>query len=125
MSDRFGAAGNNFHSDILNRWQNPGDITDVPLLADNAIVNGTSLSSRFVTSTDYLALNNARIGYTVPKSFLGESGIDALNLWVSGDNLFIETARNGYFPNITQTGASGRRQYAPPTTITLGVRVKF
>ena len=125
MSDRFGAAGNNFHSDILNRWQNPGDITDVPLLADNAIVNGTSLSSRFVTSTDYLALNNARIGYTVPKSFLGESGIDALNLWVSGDNLFIETARNGYFPNITQSGASGRRQYAPPTTITLGVRVKF
>lgn len=125
MNDRFGAAGNNFHSDILNRWQQPGDITNIPRLGDGIDQLAGSTSSRFVVSTDYLALNNARVGYTVPKSFLGESGIDALNLWVSGDNLFIESARNGFFPNITESGNSGRRQYAPPTTITLGVRVKF
>lgn len=125
MSDRFGAAGNNFHSDILNRWQNPGDITDVPLLSDNAITNSTSQSSRFITSTDFIALNNARIGYTVPSTFMANSGIDALNLWVSGDNLFIKTARNGFNPSVRETGSSARRIYAPATTITLGVRVKF
>ncbi|QMU66287.1 MAG: SusC/RagA family TonB-linked outer membrane protein [Flavobacteriaceae bacterium] len=125
MSDRFGAAGNNFHTDIRSRWQNPGDITDVPLLSDNAIVNSTSLSSRFITSTDFIALNNARIGYTVPGTFTAKSGIDAINLWVSGDNLFIETARNGFNPSVTEIGSSARRIYAPATTITLGVRVKF
>ena len=125
MSDRFGAAGNNFHSDILNRWQQPGDITDVPILSDNAIVNGTSQSSRFVISTDYLALNNARIGYTMPNKFIEKVGLDALNLWVSGDNLFIESKRDGFNPSVREVGSSARRIYAPATTITLGVRVKF
>ncbi len=125
MSDRFGAAGNNFHSDILQRWQQPGDVTDVPLLADNAVVNGTSGSTRFITSTDYIALNNARIGYTVPSTFMPNSGIDLINLWVAGDNLFVNTAREGFNPQAAEAGNSGRRQYAPATTITFGVRVKF
>ncbi|CAL2075128.1 TonB-dependent starch-binding outer membrane protein SusC [Tenacibaculum sp. 190524A05c] len=125
MSDRFGAAGNNYHTDIRNRWQQPGDITDVPLLSDATVANVTSLSSRFITSTDYIALNNARIGYSVPSSFMENSGIDAINLWVSGDNLFINTAREGFNPSIRETGSSGRRIYAPATTITMGVRVKF
>ncbi|MFY9242713.1 MAG: SusC/RagA family TonB-linked outer membrane protein [Polaribacter sp.] len=126
MSDRFGAAGNNFHKDILLRWQNPGDLTGVPILSDNAVVNATSQSSRFITSTDYLALNNARIGYTVPSSFIAKSGVDAINLWVSGDNLFLNTARAGFNPNNnSEAGNSGRQFYAPATTITMGVRVKF
>ena len=125
MSDRFGAAGNNYHTDILNRWQQPGDITDVPLLSDNAVVNATRVSTRFVTSTDFIALNNARIGYSVPSTFMENSGIDGINIWVSGDNLFINTAREGFNPAITEAGNSGRRIYAPATTITMGVRVKF
>src|SRR5690606_16249003 len=48
MSDRFGAAGNNYHVDIVNRWQNPGDITDVPRLADALDATATSASTRFV-----------------------------------------------------------------------------
>ena len=125
MSDRFGAAGNNYHTDILNRWQQPGDITDVPLLSDNAVVNGTSTSSRFIISTDYIALNNARIGYTVPNKLISKSGIDALNLWVSGDNLMIKTKREGFNPSIRENGNSGRQIYAPATTITFGARIKF
>jgi TonB-linked SusC/RagA family outer membrane protein len=125
MSDRFGAVGNNFHSDILNRWQNPGDITSVPALTDNKFVNATSSSDRFVTSTDYLALNNVLIGYTIPKSLLGDSGIDYLNIFASGDNLYVKTARDGFLPNTSESGNSGRRLYAPLTTITAGVRVKF
>jgi TonB-linked SusC/RagA family outer membrane protein len=125
MSDRFGAAGNNYSTDILNRWQQPGDITDVPLLSDNAVVNGTSTSSRFIISTDYIALNNARIGYTVPNKLISKSGIDALNLWVSGDNLMIKTKREGFNPSIRENGNSGRQIYAPATTITFGARIKF
>ncbi len=117
--------GNNFHVDIANRWQNPGDITGVPLLAETFVQNISSTSTRFITSTDFIALNNARVGYTVPKSFLAKSSLDAVNLWVSGDNLFIESVRQGFNPAIRQNGGSARRIYAPATTITVGVRVKF
>ncbi len=123
MSDRRGAASTNYHVDIRNRWQQPGDVTNVPRLADGLDQNNAS--DRFITSTDFIALNNARIGYTVPSSFMPNSGIDLINLWVSGDNLFVETAREGFNPSISEIGNSARRQYAPPTTITFGVRVKF
>ncbi|MCM4156601.1 SusC/RagA family TonB-linked outer membrane protein [Gramella sp. AN32] len=125
MSDRFGAVGNNFHTDIRDRWMNPGDITDVPALSDAFYVNSTSTSDRFVTSTDYLALNNALIGYTISKDLLGQTGIDLVNIFATGDNLFVKTARDGFLPNTSETGNSGRRLYAPLTTVTVGVRVKF
>ncbi len=121
------SGNNNFHTDIRNRWQQPGDITDVPVLANQSplTANVPSLSSRYITSTDYIALNNARIGYTVPSRFMSNSGIDLINIWVSGDNIFTETAREGFNPSVREDGSSARRIYAPATTITLGVRVKF
>jgi TonB-linked SusC/RagA family outer membrane protein len=125
MSDRFGAVGNNYHKDIANRWQNPGDITDVPALTDNAIVNGTSTSTRFITSTDFIALNNVNIGYNIPKQYLDKISVQTVNIWFSADNLFNATARQGFLPSTSESGNSGRRLYAPMTTMTLGVRVKF
>ncbi|WP_440069613.1 SusC/RagA family TonB-linked outer membrane protein [Tenacibaculum discolor] len=121
------SGNNNFHVDIRNRWQNPGDQTNVPILANDSdvVANISSASSRFITSTDFIALNNARIGYTLPNKFLGDSGLDLLNIWISGDNLFTETARRGFNPSVREAGSSARRIYAPATTLTLGVRVKF
>lgn len=54
---------NNWHTDILNRWQKPGDVTDVPRLSNALDVNVTSTSTRFLTKADYIALNNIRFGY--------------------------------------------------------------
>ena len=125
MSDRFGAAGNNYHKDILKRLQRPGDQTDIPLLSDNAVVNSTSSSSRFIISTDYVALNNARIGYAMDNKLTKNLGLVGLDLWISGDNLFIRTKRKGFNPNIREVGSSGRRIYAPATTITAGAKIKF
>ena len=125
MSDRFGTLGNNYHSDIANRWVQPGDITNVPRLADGIDQTATSTSTRFLTKTDYIALNNAMIGYTLPSKFLDNTGLDLINIWFSGDNLFVKTARDGFNPTTTESGNSGRRLYAPLTTYTMGVRVKF
>ncbi len=125
MADRFGAVGNNFHKDIANRWQNPGDVTNVPRLADGIDQNATSSSTRFLTSTDYFALNNAIIGYTIPSQYLSKTGISLINLWVSGDNLIMSSKRKGFNPTTSETGSSGRRLYAPLTTFTVGARVKF
>ena len=125
MSDRFGAVGNNYHKDISQRWQRPGDITNVPRLSDAIDPRAGSTSTRFLTKTDYISINNALIGYTLDGSALGDSGIDNLNIFVSGDNLFVKTARDGFLPNTSESGNSGRRLYAPLTTFTMGVRVKF
>ncbi|CAM1372897.1 SusC-like TonB-dependent outer membrane receptor precursor [Tenacibaculum litopenaei] len=116
---------NNWHTDIRNSWKKPGDVTDVPKLISNRNVQVNSRSSRFITSSDYLSLNNIRIGYTVPTRFLGESGLNGLNLWVSGDNLFLLSARDGFNPATSETGASDTYRYSPLSTLTFGVRANF
>ena len=59
-------ADSNLHKDIADRWQNPGDQTDVPRLDLNTQINQASTSTRFLTSTDYLSLSSLRLGYNIP-----------------------------------------------------------
>ena len=120
------AAGeNNWHEDIQNRWQKPGDVTDVPRLSNNYDSNVSSPSTRFLTKADYLSINNIRLGYTVPKKFVDQLKISDLSFFVSGDNLALFTKRKGFNPGASEFGTSDMYQYTPLSTITGGVRVKF
>ena len=117
--------GNNFHKDIFNRWQQPGDITDVPRLSDNYDTNVASTSTRFITKADYLALNNIRLGYSVPKTFVNDLGMNELSVFLSGDNLFLLSERDGFNPSTDIAGTSSIYNYSPLSTFTAGVRVNF
>ncbi len=117
--------GNNWSTDILARWQKPGDITNVPRLSNNYDTNVNSSSSRFVTSSDFLALNNVRIGYTFPSSLTQRIKISSLNVFVSGDNLFLLSARDGFNPSTSEAGTSDMYRYSPLSTFTMGLNVKF
>lgn len=121
MTDRFGAAGNNFHTDMRDRWRQPGDITSVPRLADGLDQNASSTSTRFLTRSDFFAFNNFNVAYEFPKKILANTPITRLNVYFTGDNIFINSARDGFFPNTSESGFSGRGLYAPLTTFTLGV----
>ncbi|MBL7472872.1 SusC/RagA family TonB-linked outer membrane protein [Robertkochia sediminum] len=120
-----GITATNRHTDVRNRWREPGDITDVPLIADRVITNVNSQSTRFITSTDYLALNNLLVGYTFADSMTEKFGMQGLNVFISGDNLFFKGAREGFNPTTSESGNSGRGLYAPLTTFTFGLRAKF
>ncbi|AIZ40423.1 SusC/RagA family TonB-linked outer membrane protein [Cellulophaga baltica] len=120
-----GIIAQNRHVDVRNRWQQPGDITDVPLIADRVIANVNSRSTRFITSTDFLSLNNVVLGYNVPKKVLDNIGMAGLNFYVSGDNLYFKGARKGFNPTTSESGNSDRGLYAPISTFTLGVKAKF
>ena len=117
--------GSSYHNDMKDRWMQPGDINDVPRLYSNENVQAVSSSTRFLQSSDYLALNNARLGYQVPSQFLAKTGFSSVNFWVSGDNLFLLSSRQGYNPTTSLTGQSGRYTYNPISNYTLGVRIKF
>ncbi|RIJ36703.1 SusC/RagA family TonB-linked outer membrane protein [Pontibacter oryzae] len=117
--------GNNWHTDIFNRWQKEGDITDVPRLSNEYDANVASTSSRFITKANYLVLNNVRLSYTVPTSFVSKYGIGGLSVWVTGDNLWINTARDGFNPSTAEAGSSSTYRYSPLSTVTAGLRIKI
>ncbi|ALI99423.1 SusC/RagA family TonB-linked outer membrane protein [Rufibacter tibetensis] len=118
---------NNWHVDILNRWQsaeNPGN-GNVPRLSNARDANVTSASTRFLTKSNYLSLNNVRLGYTVPASLTNRFGVGGVSVWVSGDNLWLNSARKGFNPSTAETGGSNTYLYSPLSTVTAGLRIKI
>lgn len=82
-----GNPGDQQHPDILDAWQEPGDITDVPRLA---LTNhqGSSMSTRWLQKGDFIRLRTVSLGYTFDQQALKGTGIAALRLYATADNYF-------------------------------------
>lgn len=118
--------GNNWHTDILNRWQKAGDITDVPRISNQVDANVNSSSSRFITKANYVSLNNVRLGYSMPSSLLKKLGnMQELSFYVSGDNLWLHSQRDGFNPSTAENGSSNQYRYSPLSTLTVGLKTRF
>ncbi len=118
--------GNNWHTDIRNRWQKPGDVTDVPRLSNNQDANVASASSRFITKADYLSLNNINVSFNLPQNVVQRLGIiSQASFYFSGDNLWLLSARDGFNPSTAESGASDTYRYSPLSTITFGFKARF
>ena len=118
--------GNNWSTDIRRRWQKAGDITDVPRLSNNYDANVNAASSRFLTKADYLALNNVRLGYNLPLNLIKKiGGLHSASVYVSGDNLWLNSERRGLNPSTAENTASDTYRYSPLSTLTVGIKARF
>ncbi|NEM97430.1 SusC/RagA family TonB-linked outer membrane protein [Pontibacter burrus] len=90
---------NNNLNEIKDRWQKPGDITDVPrlYLQDNV---STRLSTRWLEDGDFLRLRQLSIGYNVPSELTDKAGISTLRLYAQAQNVFVLTAYKGFDPEV-------------------------
>ncbi len=120
----------------LNRWQNPGDITDVPQ-ARLFGGNGTAHSSRYLQDGSYMRLKTVVLSYNLPASVLSKIGMESARVYVSGQNLLTWTAygddgRAGWDPEVNTDFLAGNIGlgndfYAAPQarTITFGATLGF
>ena len=79
----------------------------------------------FLTKANYLGLNNVRLGYTFKQKFVERAGLSNLNVWVSGDNLWLGSARKGFNPSASENGNTSTYSYSPLSTVSVGLRAKF
>lgn len=121
------SAGNTqqLHTDIENRWKQPGDVTDVPLLNSNLQVNQASTSTRFLIEADYLNFSNLQVGYTLPQNISQKIKASNIRLYFTGDNMMILSKRDGFNPAYSLSGNTARYTYEPMTTFTGGVTLNF
>jgi TonB-linked SusC/RagA family outer membrane protein len=116
-------AGNNWHADILSAWTPTNTLTDVPRLnANDKYANSTS--TRFITSSDYVSLNNLTIGYTLPAKLLRKLDITKLRIYLVGDNLGLLSARNGLDPRQSYTSAT-TSLYTAIRSVSGGISLTF
>ncbi|MBE8714081.1 SusC/RagA family TonB-linked outer membrane protein [Sphingobacterium hungaricum] len=85
--------------DQLDRWQEPGDVTDIPQLRFY-YGNSASASSRHIQNGDYVRLKNITFGYTLPTKTLQKLRIDNARIFVSGVNLLTFTKYTGWDPEV-------------------------
>lgn len=117
--------------DQLNRWQKPGDITQVPQLR-LGYSNGIAASSRYVENGDYVRLKNITLAYNIPTSMMKRVKLNSARIYVTGVNLLTFTKYTGWDPEVnTDYRASNRNQggdfYAAPQikNYSIGVSLGF
>jgi hypothetical protein len=115
----------NWHVDMRNMWTETNTNTTVPRLNNGADPYTSYPSTRFLTSNSFLSLNSVRLGYKFPTKLIEKIKLKRLELYVQGDNLAIATARKGYNPMVSATGASDSYQYTPLSTVMGGIKVQF
>jgi TonB-linked SusC/RagA family outer membrane protein len=75
---------------LMDRWQKPGDITNVPRMrySTSTSTTGSGNSTRFLYDGDYVRLRDLVIGYNVNSSAAKSLGFDSIALNVKGTNLW-------------------------------------
>ncbi len=123
-----GNKGTNFHQDLLNAWTSTNG-SDIPRNQFGSSEDASSLSSRFLTSANYLSLQNLTFGYTLPTSVLKKAQIEKIRLYLNCSNVWLWTARRGLDPRTaminTGYGLSNGSYYSTMRTISAGVNVTF
>lgn len=134
-SGRFTSANawffDNQTTDQLDRWQEPGDITDVPR-PTLFRANGTTPSSRYLSDGSYLRLKNLTFAYNLPNNFLSQYNLNSVRLYATGVNLLTFTDYDGWDPEVNTDFAAGNigqgnEFYSAPQarTLTFGVDIGF
>nr|WP_297307124.1 SusC/RagA family TonB-linked outer membrane protein [uncultured Flavobacterium sp.] len=116
---------------VDDRWQKPGDITDVPKFTINSN-NNASVSTRFLKDGDFVRLRDVSFGYNFDKKDLQQLKLSGLTLSVRGTNLYtwVKDKSLKFDPEVGANASDGSYGYvgfiSPPVkSVVFSVNVKF
>ena len=113
--------GNNWHKNILRRWQKPGDVTDVPMVE----IGGSYASvGESLVDASYFAIKNITLGYTVPSRLLSKSGVKNVRVFFTADNVALFSHLDGMDPQYNFAGTVSYT-YSPSRVLALGIDLNF
>lgn len=116
--------GTNFHADLLNAWTPENTSSNIPRFqfGDNY---ATASSDRFLTKASYLSLQNINFGYTLPANVTRNVGIEKVRVYLTADNVWVWSKRQGLDPRQSISGSVTNSYYAPMRTISGGITLTF
>jgi TonB-dependent starch-binding outer membrane protein SusC len=121
--------------DQLNRWQKPGDITNVPRATLFAFGDGNQVnnapSTRYLEDGSYLRLKVLSLGYTIPTVYTNVVFLRSARIYMNATNLLTITPYQGADPEVSTNATANIGQgvdfYTIPQarTITFGLTLGF
>jgi len=119
-----GEFGQAWSTDILKRWQKPGDITNVPRVQNGSQATQGGTSTRFLMDGSYLNFKNITLSYTLPKNVTNKLKISGAQVFGNVDNVVLFAAKKGMNPQLNFSGVSDAT-YPPFRTVTFGINVNL
>lgn len=116
--------GMNFHADLLDSWSANNKGSNIPRFQFGD-VNSMQQSDRFLTDASYLSIQNINLGYTLPMTVSQRMKMQRIRVYVSADNVFVWSKRQGLDPRQSLMGQPNGETYAPIRTISGGLTVTF
>lgn len=120
----------NQSTEVLRRWKNPGDITDIPRATDGN-VNNSLISSRFVENASFLRLKSATISYNLNREWASKIRMSRASVYVTAQNLLTITKYKGFDPEVNAFTSSGATlgidygTYPVSRAFVVGLNVQF
>lgn len=115
---------------VLNRWRQPGDITDIPRSSFGNSDN-SRVSTRFIEDASYLRIKAVTFSYSFSNKILDKLNLSGLKLYVTGENLLTITDYSGFDPEVNAFGGSNTVRgidfgtYPQARTTLFGLNVTF
>ena len=91
-------------ADQLNRWQKPGDITNVPRETAYGLNYTIDQNSRFLEDGSFIRLKALNIGYTLPARISSKAKLTTVRVYFAATNLWLLTKYTGPDPEANVTG---------------------
>lgn len=124
QDNRRGEAGNYFMWNYEGRWQNPGDVTDVPRAFNRGDYYWNfdgGRSTYYYSNMAYARLKNLVLTYNIPSTLYSRLGISRASVFFSGNNLALIWAAQKWFdPEI-----GNPMVYPAMKTFAIGANVTF
>ncbi len=123
----------NVSTRMLDAWQQPGDITNVPRQDQT---NTSHYSTRYLEDASYIRLRDLTLRYEIPEKFIEKIKLTNANVFIKGTNLFTYAPNfSGFDPEVgnpSEESSAGAPfgtfydfSYPTSRTFTFGVEVSF
>lgn len=104
---------------VTQRWEKPGDLTNIPKASVN--LSTSNYNSSQLDDASYVRLKNISFSYNLPNRVTGKLGLKSFRLYINGENLFVIANKNRFDPEL-----SGNSIGIPPLkTIVVGLKASL
>src|SRR5574344_207517 len=120
-------SGYNFSTDVLKAWTGSSSAVSsdaVPRWVWNDTYSAAG-STRFLTKSSYLNIENVTLGYTLPSKWTKVADISSARIYVTASNVWYWSMRKGFDPRQSYSSTTNATNYSPMRTVSAGVTIKF
>lgn len=119
-----GTYGGALSTEILDRWQKPGDITNVPRMDAGRLVDFNGASSRWLIDASYFNIRAINLSYNLPQKWASRINVSNAQFFVSAENLSFNSKRKGLNNQQAFSGVTSNA-YPPARILTTGLTLNL